>query len=50
VVDAQIRYRFSRGKDPLFAQVDGSTCPTGPLDNSLVVNNGLIRIGPAGST
>lgn len=44
-VDAQIRYRFSRGKDPLFAQVDGSTCPTGPVDNSLVVNNGLIRIG-----
>jgi cytochrome c peroxidase len=44
-VDAQIRYRFSRGKDPLFAQVDGATCPTGPVDNSLLVNNGLIRIG-----
>lgn len=44
-VDAQLRYFFSRGKDPLFAQVDGSTCPTGPVNNSLVVNNGLIRIG-----
>jgi cytochrome c peroxidase len=44
-VDAQFRYFLSRGKDPLFAQVDGSTCPTGPVNNSLVVNNGLIRIG-----
>jgi cytochrome c peroxidase len=44
-VDAQFRYFITRGKDPLFAQVDGSTCPTGPVNNSLVVNNGLIRIG-----
>jgi cytochrome c peroxidase len=44
-VDAQIRYVVSHGKDPLFAQFDGSTCPTGPINNSLVVNNGLIRIG-----
>ncbi len=44
-IDAQIRYFFSHGKDPLFDQVDGSTCPTGPVNNSLVVNNGLIRIG-----
>ncbi len=44
-VDAQIRYYVSQGKDPLFAQVDGSTCPTGPVNNSLVVNFGLIRIG-----
>ena len=44
-VDAQFRYFISRGKDPLFAQVDGSTFPTGPINNSLVVNNGLIRIG-----
>jgi len=43
--DAQFRYFITRGKDPLFAQVDGSTCPTGPVNNSLVVNNGLIRIG-----
>ena len=44
-IDAQFRYRLSQGKDPLFAQVDGSTCPTGPVNNSLVLNNGLIRIG-----
>lgn len=44
-VDAQVRYYLSHGKDPLFAQVDGSTCPTGPVNNSLAVNYGLIRIG-----
>jgi cytochrome c peroxidase len=44
-IDAQFRYFITRGKDPLFAQIDGSTCPTGPVNNSLVVNNGLIRIG-----
>ncbi len=44
-VDAQLRYYITNGKDPLFAQVDGSTCPTGPVNNTLVVNNGLIRIG-----
>lgn len=43
--DAQFRYFASHGKDPLFAQVDGSTCPTGPINNTLVVNHGLIRIG-----
>jgi len=43
-IDAKLRYSISSGKDPLFAQFDGSTCPTGPIDNSLVVNNGLIRI------
>jgi len=43
--DAQLRYFISHGKDPLFDQVDGSTCPTGAVNNSLVVNNGLIRIG-----
>jgi len=43
--DAQFRYFITQGKDPLFAQVDGSTCPTGPVNNSLVVSNGLIRIG-----
>ena len=43
--DAQFRYFISHGKDPLFAQVDGATCPTGPVNNSLTVNNGLIRIG-----
>lgn len=44
-VDAQLRYLITRGQDPLFAQIDGSTCPTGPVNNSLVLNNGLIRIG-----
>src|SRR5579864_356217 len=43
--DAQFRYFFTGGRDPLFAQIDGSTCPTGPINNSLVLNNGLIRIG-----
>ena len=43
--NAQLRYLVTRGKDPLFAQVDGSTCPSGPVNNSLVVNHGLIRIG-----
>ena len=43
-VDAQLRYVLTHGTDPLFAQIDGSTCPTGPVNNSLVVNNGLIRI------
>jgi len=43
--DAQARYFMTRGQDPLFAQIDGSTCPTGPINNSLVLNNGLIRIG-----
>jgi cytochrome c peroxidase len=43
-LDAQFRYFITRGKDPLFAQFDGSTCPTGAINNSLVLNNGLIRI------
>jgi len=43
-VDAQLRYWSTKGKDPLFAQIDGSTCPTGKVDNSLVVKNGLFRI------
>jgi len=44
-IDAKFRYFATHGKDPLFDQFDGSTCPTGPINNSLVVNNGLIRIG-----
>ena len=44
-VNAQLRYFASHGQDPLFDQVDGSTCPTGPINNSLVLKNGLIRIG-----
>lgn len=42
--DASLRYVLTRGKDPLFDQIDGSTCPTGAVNNSLVVNNGLIRV------
>jgi hypothetical protein len=44
-IDAQLRYALTRGKDPLFDQFDGSTCPTGPVNNSLVLKNGLLRIG-----
>jgi cytochrome c peroxidase len=38
------------GKDPLFAVVDGANCPdaapgSGPDAHSLLINNGLIRIG-----
>jgi cytochrome c peroxidase len=43
--NAQFRYFASRGKDPLFAQFDGATCPTGPVNNTLAANYGLIRIG-----
>lgn len=43
--DARFRYIISRGKDPLFSQVDGSTCPTGSVDNSLLINHGVFRIG-----
>lgn len=43
--NARIRYWTTHGKDPLFAQVDGATCPTGPVNPALVVNNGLIRVG-----
>jgi cytochrome c peroxidase len=43
--NAQLRYLLTHGKDPLFAQVDAGTCPTGPLDNSLVLRSGLIRVG-----
>src|ERR1019366_1150070 len=34
--NAQLRYLITGGRDPLFDQVDGSTCPTGPINNSLV--------------
>src|SRR5580658_7505225 len=42
--DAQLRSLLTRGKDPLFDQFDGSTCPTGAINNTLVTHNGLIRI------
>jgi cytochrome c peroxidase len=40
----QLRYLLTRGKDPLFASVDGANCPDGKPDHSLLLNNGLIRI------
>jgi len=42
---ARQRNRLSRGTDPLFARVDGSNCPTGPVDHSLLTDFGLIRVG-----
>jgi hypothetical protein len=42
------RWRQTRGKDPLFAAVDGSNCPSLPQDlessHSLLLNRGLIRV------
>jgi hypothetical protein len=42
------RWRETGGKDPLFAAVDGSNCPSLPQDvessHSLLLNRGLIRI------
>src|ERR1700679_4042635 len=31
--DAQLRYHLTHGRDPLFDQIDGSTCPTGRVNN-----------------
>ena len=49
---AQTRFAASGGSDPLFAAVDGANCPTvaagsGPDAHSLLINNGLIRVGIA---
>ncbi len=42
-------YRRSRGRDPLFASVDGANCPgaraESPEEHSLVLQSALIRIG-----
>jgi hypothetical protein len=42
------RWRFSEGKDPVFAAFDGSDCPSLPQDqqssHSLLLNRGLFRI------
>ena len=43
--NVRLRFLLSRGKDPLFAQIDGSTCPTGPINNALLLKSGLIRVG-----
>jgi len=45
----QQRFAMSHGQDPLFAPVDGANCPNGQAgnagDHSLLLNNGLIRVG-----
>lgn len=45
---AQLRFFLTRGKDPLFAAVDGANCPNGRTavasDHSLLLNQGLMRI------
>ncbi len=56
VTGVRLTYLASRGTDPLFASVDGANCPTNtshePAAHSLLLNNGLIRVGltpPAGA-
>ena len=44
----QARFFLTRGRDPLFAAVDGANCPNtssnNPASHSLLLKNGLIRI------
>jgi cytochrome c peroxidase len=46
--DIQARFLLTRGRDPLFAAVDGANCPdtssNDPSSHSLLLKNGLIRI------
>jgi cytochrome c peroxidase len=46
--NAQERFGATRGKDPLFASVDGANCPTttvgNPAEHSLLLKSGLIRV------
>jgi cytochrome c peroxidase len=48
VQNVRVRFARTRGKDPLFAAIDGANCPTGsatnPADHSLLLKSGLIRI------
>jgi cytochrome c peroxidase len=45
---AQVRFAQTRGRDPLFAAIDGANCPTArpgdPFARSLLLTSGLIRI------
>lgn len=45
----QERWQATRGKDPLFAMIDGANCPDQPVadaaSHSLLLNRGLFRIG-----
>jgi cytochrome c peroxidase len=47
--NVQERFFLTQGSDPLFAAVDGANCPDNssndPSTHSLLLNNGLIRIG-----
>src|ERR1043166_5623617 len=42
------RWQATKGKDPIFAAIDGSNCPSLPQDkessHSLLLNRGLIRV------
>ena len=45
----QARFLLTRGRDPLFAAVDGANCPNtssnSPASHSLLLKNGLNRVG-----
>ena len=47
-VGVRARFAATRGKDPLFAPVDGANCPDGragnAADHSLMLKSGLVRI------
>jgi hypothetical protein len=51
--DATVRFKATRGKDPIFTPSDGATCPTDDVSTSeamktayqLLLGQGLIRIG-----
>jgi hypothetical protein len=49
IAGVQSIYRESRGKDPLFAAVDGANCPVDDMSkrssHSLLLDHGLIRVG-----
>ncbi|MGB8660680.1 MAG: hypothetical protein WCD34_09685 [Candidatus Acidiferrum sp.] len=51
VQNVQERFQHTGGHDPLFAAVDGANCPstssTDPSTHSLVLKNGVFRIGIA---
>ena len=48
VQNVRARFEFTRGRDPLFASIDGANCPGARQDDasahSLLLNGGLIRI------
>jgi hypothetical protein len=47
-LQTQLRFLLTRGRDPLFAPVDGANCPNAkradPRDHSLLLKHGLIRV------